>query len=515
MPPITGKLGTGSGITPATTFGVLGDADNGDGVVGLSKTKEGIFGEASLAGTNGVHGVAVNPIASGVFGEGRQGATGVSGISDTGDGVSGQSITRNGVVGFSKAAYGIGVRGQCDESGGVGVKGDAKKGDGVRGESVLGNGVVGASTGEGAGILGTSKDGPGVQGTSADAWAGSFEIQNQENSRPALAVLTKGLGPSGSFDIGNDKNHSPALEARTAGIGPAGRFDSGNGPAATFWTGQSDNTSPTVEIWNSGKGPTITVFSDSEISGLDILANKGQAARIIGFGNRSQDTALLSITDGNVSRFLHTDTLFVNALGRHIEWHAAARFLGNVFINDGYLWADSMWSGDKHFKIDHPLDPANKYLLHATVESPERMTVYDGIAMLDAQGEAWVQLPEWFEALNRDFRYQLTCIGGFASVYVAREIKDNQFQIAGGQSGLKVSWQVTGIRQDAYAKAHPTCVEVDKPDHEKGLYLSSAAHGQPEEKQIGAARLQTAERHVQEQREKLSRQQDKAAQHKA
>ena len=72
------------------------------------------------------------------------------------------------------------------------------------------------------------------------------------------------------------------------------------------------------------------------------------------------------------------------------------------------------------------------------------MNIYNGNVMLDENGEAVVELPEWFEALNRDFRYQLTCIGGFSPVYVASEIADNRFKIAGGKQGLKVSWQVTG-----------------------------------------------------------------------
>ena len=38
--------------------------------------------------------------------------------------------------------------------------------------------------------------------------------------------------------------------------------------------------------------------------------------------------------------------------------------------------------------------------------------MYNGNANLDAMGEAWVEMPEWFEAPNQDFRYQLTCIGG-------------------------------------------------------------------------------------------------------
>lgn len=140
------------------------------------------------------------------------------------------------------------------------------------------------------------------------------------------------------------------------------------------------------------------------------------------------------------------------------------------------------------FIIDHPLDPANKYLSHSFVESPDMKNIYDGIAVLDADGRADVELPDWFEALNRDFRYQLTCVGAFAPVYVAEEIHDSRFQIAGGAPGQKISWQVTGIRQDAYANAHRIVVEENKPAGEIGHYLHPVELGLPEALGMTAAK---------------------------
>ena len=110
--------------------------------------------------------------------------------------------------------------------------------------------------------------------------------------------------------------------------------------------------------------------------------------------------------------------------------------------------------------------------------------MYDGIVVLDGNGHAVVELPAWFESLNQDFRYQLTCIGGFAPVYVAEEISNNQFAIAGGKPGTKVSWQVTGIRQDAWANDHRIPVEENKPEVERGHYLHPELFGQPAEKAI-------------------------------
>lgn len=155
----------------------------------------------------------------------------------------------------------------------------------------------------------------------------------------------------------------------------------------------------------------------------------------------------------------------------------AAEFYGNVYVS-GTL---SKTAGS--FKIDHPLDPANKYLSHSFVESPDMKNIYDGIATLDANGEAVVTLPAWFEALNKDFRYQLTSIGAPGpGLYIAEEVSGNHFKIAGGVRNGKVSWQVTGIRHDAYANAHRIPVEEDKPSNLRGTYISPLEHQQPVEK---------------------------------
>jgi hypothetical protein len=94
-------------------------------------------------------------------------------------------------------------------------------------------------------------------------------------------------------------------------------------------------------------------------------------------------------------------------------------------------------------------------------------------------------MPEWFSALNRDFRYQLTSIGGFSPVYVAEKVRDNRFKIAGGSPGIEVSWQVTGIRHDPYANAHRIPVEQNKPADEQGKYLHPTEWGRPASLGIG------------------------------
>jgi len=161
---------------------------------------------------------------------------------------------------------------------------------------------------------------------------------------------------------------------------------------------------------------------------------------------------------------------------------------GDSHLNGNLDVTGLVSKGGGSFRIDHPLDPQNKYLYHSFVESPDMKNVYDGTVVLDEQGTAVVELPEWFEALNRDFRYQLTCIGGFAPVYVADKIHNHRFTIAGGRAGLEVSWQVTGIRHDAFAEANRIPLEEEKPDYARGYYLHPAAHAQPADRHIEVAR---------------------------
>ena len=132
-------------------------------------------------------------------------------------------------------------------------------------------------------------------------------------------------------------------------------------------------------------------------------------------------------------------------------------------IQAGTIHADLLIAKQKDFRIDHPLDPQNKYLYHASLESNEMANIYNGNVKLDKNGNAEVDLPDWFDALNENFRYQLTPVGAPGpNLYVASEVKNNQFKIAGGTAGMKVSWQVVGTRKDSYAIENPLQVETFK-----------------------------------------------------
>ncbi|MCC7438080.1 MAG: hypothetical protein IT211_06235, partial [Armatimonadetes bacterium] len=241
----------------------------------------------------------------------------------------------------------------------------------------------------------------------------------------------------------------------------------GNGVGAVV--GRNDSSGYGVRGFNTKNG--IGVLGQSGISG-----GTGVAGR---FEN---------VNAANTSDALQVAT---NSTGN------AARFTGNVVVTGNLTVSGTVAKGGGTFKIDHPLDPKNKYLYHSFVESDEMMNIYNGNITLNSEGQATVTMPAWFQALNTEFRYQLTCIGGFAQVYVAEEMQGNQFTIAGGKPGMKVSWQVTGVRNDPFAQKYRVEVEVEKPAAERGNYLHPEAYGiystipaQPTVNQVGSANQQ-------------------------
>jgi hypothetical protein len=154
---------------------------------------------------------------------------------------------------------------------------------------------------------------------------------------------------------------------------------------------------------------------------------------------------------------------------------------GDTYLNGDLEVTGTLSKGGGSFKIDHPLDPENKILYHSFVESPDMMNVYNGNVVTGDDGRAWVRLPDYFEALNRDFRYQLTVLGQFAQAIVEQEIENGGFQIRTDKPGVKVSWQVTGIRKDPWAERNRIPTEEDKLPDDQGKYLHPELYGQPAE----------------------------------
>jgi hypothetical protein len=155
-----------------------------------------------------------------------------------------------------------------------------------------------------------------------------------------------------------------------------------------------------------------------------------------------------------------------SASGNYAGW-----FAGNVEVTG------TLTAGSKNLRIDDPTDPANKFLVHTSLESPDAENVYDGNVTTDRRGYATVRLPSYFDAENIDPRYQLTVIGSFARAVVWRTARDDRFVIRTDRPLVKVSWQVTGIRNDPYARSQRGPAEELKPAGERGRYLYPQGYG--------------------------------------
>jgi hypothetical protein len=290
------------------------------------------------------------------------------------------------------------------------------------------------------------------------------------------AVIAYGINGSDGITASSDSGYGVHGES-VEGTGVDGRSVRSPG---VF--GESDTSMGVVGRSNlagvqgdpSSEGGVGVYGENLEFNGVGVWgqANTGVGVRAMG-GNMGVDARRLDS---------HGHWLFHNSVRLATRYYAGD-FQGAVYIS-GNLIAPS-----KYFIIDHPLDPDNKYLYHASVESSDLKNIYDGMAILDANGEAVIDLPAWFEILNTNFRYQLTPIGAPGpNLYIAEEISNARFKISGGAPMMNVSWQLTGIRDDAWAKAHPIEVEGEKPVEERGYYLHPEFQGAPKEKSIEWAR---------------------------
>ncbi len=150
------------------------------------------------------------------------------------------------------------------------------------------------------------------------------------------------------------------------------------------------------------------------------------------------------------------------------------RYLGGVAGAYGVVAIGDMGAtGVKTFMIDHPMDPENKILRHFSTESNEVLNIYRGNVTFDSTGTAVVQLPEYYDAINKNPSYHLTPIGGYAQLFILQEIGDGFFIIGGGTPGLKASWTVYAERNDLYLQQYPEKREavIEKREGQKGFYF--------------------------------------------
>jgi hypothetical protein len=342
---------------------------------------------------------------------------GVEGHGVDGPGVVGRSMNDSGAVGESPDAPGVLAR-SINASGLLGVTfSPDDSSHGVFGSSVAGGNGVTGFVGSATGTIGSSVRGIGVRGTTGTGAAGVFGQTFGDGSGNA------GPGVHGTSSDGVGVSGVSASTDATRGL----TFGNGFGHSSLHFSAQPGGGVLGVSVLGSGvEGFTFASFRNNP----DVAAVRGQSAN--GF---------------------------------------AGLFIGRVRVT-GFLQ-----KGGGGFIVDHPTDPKNKTLSHSFVESPEMLNVYSGTVTTNRAGVARVRLPAYFQALNRDFRYQLTAIGKFAHVMVAKEIRNNEFVIRTDPGRVKVCWQVTGVRKDAWAEANRMPVEESKPRAERGRYLHPEVFG--------------------------------------
>lgn len=233
-----------------------------------------------------------------------------------------------------------------------------------------------------------------------------------------------------------------------------------------------------------------TNYSSSEC-GIKLQHNGALNNLYIIGGCPTSDTIARFGREGNTNlRQLRLGTNYNMNTGVQLSVDGNSDFTGDVNIIGNLNVTGNIAKGGGTFKIDHPLDPKNQYLIHSFVESPEMMNIYSGNATTDNNGYVTVTLPKYFEAANKDFRYQLTSIGSFSQAIIKEKISGNKFVIQTSTPNVEVSWQITAVRADKFANENRIIPEKEKEF--KGTYLHPELYGASEEQSENFVRNQKA-----------------------
>lgn len=293
------------------------------------------------------------------------------------------------------------------------------------------------------------------------------------NAIPRLTVT-----PTGEIGIGT---RTPSINSKlhVNGIGASGSAPVYNNTimATCARTGSTDNSGVYAEgNWRGVFGRNKGTTSRTTAIGVYGLVDSATTYTSAAYGMYGEVSATGNAGSANYGVY---GTARNGASGNYSIYGAspgpgASDYAG--YFN-GKIYAVSAASSIKAFVIDHPQDPTNKYLVHSSVESNDMMNLYNGNITTSASGDATVMLPSYFFELNKDFKYQLTCVGTFAQAIIAEEISGNTFKIKTDKPNVKVSWQIAGVRKDAAANYYRIVNEVEKPAAEKGYYLVPEAYG--------------------------------------
>lgn len=417
--------------TTGATFGVVGTSASNAGIGGY------FLASSATGNTYGVLAGNNSSTGTGIFAFGTLRGGHLRTVGTSGTGVFGEAVS----TGQTRGVYGL-------------SSGTSGPNYGVYGESAgtFGSGVFGANT-----------------RTSGTVYGGRFEV----NSPDGRAVrgssnATTGLGYGGYFESASD-----------SGIGVYAKAGQQLGFAYGVW---GETASRTLSAGVFGLA-TDTTTSDNigvrgEARGSDAMGVFGFAPRTTGLTKGVRGVTDSNAGIGVLGQARATTGTIYGVLGQ--EATAAAGF-------GVYAVGDSGASGVKAFRIDDPRDPENYYLMHFSSESPTPQNFYSGNVTTDEKGYAWVDLPDYFEEINANLKYQLTVVDDgdrtdFVQVKVSQKARGNRFQIRTSAPGVEVSWRIEADRNDPYVRANPTKDRVMKEGLERGTVLHPDLYGMPKGK---------------------------------
>ncbi len=414
----------------------------------------GVFGAAhALDGSaTGVRGEVSGPLSVGVSGTAHAttgGATGVEGVSHSPDGagVSGSAVAATGdptgVLGSVHGVSGAAVRGVAVREQGSSARGGEFRAFGDGGTALVAEAVSTLGAPRAVDATVHAPNSTAIRGTANSVTGFTHGVLGLTASVDGAGVQGQALAATGVT------RGVRGISASNAGIGVGALATAATGATrGVFATSQSTQGIGVIGLASATSGATIGV--------------QGESSSPLGVGVRGVTPNGGIGVQGETTT---PDGFGVFAIGR----------LGST--------------GPKPFRIDHPDDPAGRYLLHYAAESPEVINFYSGNATLDAAGGAVVELPRYFARINADPRYQLTPIGSaMPGLHVAEEVSAAllaggtdtptsestptcTFRIAGGTPGGRVSWEVKALRNDRWMQVYGAEVEVAKRDGERGTFL--------------------------------------------
>ena len=322
--------------------------------------------------------------------------------------------------------------------------------------------AIQATAGTGTTIQGSNTNGTAIYGSQAgtSGRAGRFRCNAGSYAYNAVEVeVTSGTGASKGILV-NYTGSGNAIEVN----GGSGYGIEAYQSAGTVYHGTNSGTTGRAALFetsNTSFNGTIVEISSNTTS----LNNNCLVCNHSGSGTGLTVNSNAAGASFGINSFMPG----VSGTGRAINGYCvsasgfAGYFTGNVHI------AGTLSKTAGGFKIDHPIEPETKNLVHSFVESPEMRNVYYGRAVTH-DGTASIGLPDWWVTLNgsnkEEYNYSLTTIGKYSRLFISKEIENNQFEVSSLDGDCTFSWTISAIRHDTYAESNRIQVEKNKTQEE-------------------------------------------------